>query len=401
MSLDAILPLAVAAGHAGVVVYIVNVTHALGMTEKRVRWLKLLLGLAVLASTAALAMLTLRGPWSTWPVGVRAYALLCLAVAFVGIPFSTALIRCRRFPSGITETARQIDLAARHGADAMIGPGKHSWVLRLPGNESLRLRTREWQVTLPGLPAEWDGLSLVQLSDLHFAPCFDRRFFERVADEAAGWDADLVFFTGDLVDHDDAHNWVVPVLSRLRGRVATCAILGNHDLDHHPERLGRLLEEAGFLDLEGRWSRFEYAGRNLAVGGTSFPWGPPVDLDSAAEADLRILLSHTPDLFYRAVGAGIDLMLSGHNHGGQIRVPVLGPILMPSRYSRRFDRGFFQSRRTLLHVSQGVAGKHPIRYGCVPEISRLVLRAGRELSRGTSAAGRHHFPGDRLPTRSS
>ena len=84
-------------------------------------------------------------------------------------------------------------------------------------------------------------------------------------------------------------------------------------------------------------------------------------------------------------------MLSGHNHGGQVRLPVIGPILMPSLYSRRFDRGFFRSGRTLMHVSQGVAGKHPVRYGCLPEISRLVLRAAVPNSRG-HAPGRPHRP---------
>jgi predicted MPP superfamily phosphohydrolase len=90
------------------------------------------------------------------------------------------------------------------------------------------------------------------------------------------------------------------------------------------------------------------------------------------------LLSHAPDQFYWAERAGFDLMLSGHNHAGQIRLPVIGPVFMPSRYSRHFDRGFFRKRGLTLHVSQGVAGKHPIRLGgCVPEVGRLVLRSGR------------------------
>ena len=97
-------------------------------------------------------------------------------------------------------------------------------------------------------------------------------------------------------------------------------------------------------------------------------------------ADFRILLSHSPDLFYKAQHWGVDLMLSGHNHGGQIRFPLFGPVFMPSRYSRRFDRGFFRQNGTLLHVSEGVGGKHPVRYGCPPEVSRLVLHA---------ATGRH------------
>ncbi len=96
-----------------------------------------------------------------------------------------------------------------------------------------------------------------------------------------------------------------------------------------------------------------------------------------AEADFRIVLSHSPDQFPRAASAGVELVVSGHNHGGQIRLPVFGPILMPSRYSRHFDRGFFRSRdgASTLYVSQGIGGKHPIRYGCTPEITRFTLRA--------------------------
>ena len=92
-------------------------------------------------------------------------------------------------------------------------------------------------------------------------------------------------------------------------------------------------------------------------------------------ADFRLLLSHSPDLFYKAQRWGVDLMLSGHNHGGQIRLPLVGPVFMPSRYSRRFDRGFFRRMGTLMYVNEGVGGKHPVRYGCPPEVSRLVLRA--------------------------
>jgi predicted MPP superfamily phosphohydrolase len=92
-------------------------------------------------------------------------------------------------------------------------------------------------------------------------------------------------------------------------------------------------------------------------------------------ADFRILLSHSPDRFYRAARWGIDLMLSGHNHGGQIRLPLVGAVFMPSIYSRRFDRGFFRRGRTLMYVSEGISGKHPYRYGgCPPEITRFVLR---------------------------
>jgi predicted MPP superfamily phosphohydrolase len=133
-------------------------------------------------------------------------------------------------------------------------------------------------------------------------------------------------------------------------------------------------------------------GKTLAMGGTSAPWGPPLSLAGRPDADYQILLSHCPDLFYWAERSGFDLMLAGHNHGGQIRLPLVGSVFMPSLFSRRFDRGFFRKNGLNMHVSQGIAGKHPVRYGCVPEISRLVLRAAPAERRdpGHDGASRAH-----------
>ena len=117
------------------------------------------------------------------------------------------------------------------------------------------------------------------------------------------------------------------------------------------------------------------AGSTIAIGGTSAPWGPAIDPRAIPSANVSILLSHSPDLFYKAHDWGVDLMFSGHNHGGQIRLPLVGAVFVPSLYSRRFDRGFFRASRTLLYVNEGIAGMHPVRYGCYPEISRFVLKA--------------------------
>ena len=67
-------------------------------------------------------------------------------------------------------------------------------------------------------------------------------------------------------------------------------------------------------------------------------------------------------------------MLSGHVHGGQIRFPVLGSMLVPSRYGRRYDCGTFQEGPTFLHVSRGIGGEIPVRYGCLPEVTLIRLR---------------------------
>jgi uncharacterized protein len=301
---------------------------------------------------------------------------LCVVSGVVIWPLNSQLILRRRRPAGIEGSSVTLDLARQAGSDALIGAGRGSWLLRLPRNQSFQLQLHEWDLAIPNLPEGLDGLQIVQISDLHIAPCFNRRFFEAVVDACHGWRADMVVMTGDLVEDDETISWVEPLLSPLEARLGKFAILGNHDNDHQPLAIAGELRGAGFEMLEARWTTLDLEGTTLAIGGTSAPWGPAFAASDVPSADFRILLSHSPDLFYKAQRWGINVMLSGHNHGGQIRVPFIGPVFMPSRYSRRFDRGFFRQNGTLLYVNEGVGGKHPVRYGCPPEVSRLVLRAG-------------------------
>jgi predicted MPP superfamily phosphohydrolase len=315
-----------------------------------------------------------RDPWWNWTWPLRVYAYLCLISGGLTLPLTSLGLGMRPLPGGISGRADLLDLHDRFGGDTLIGSGKASWLLRLPGNESLLLLRREWTVSHSSLPLPLDGLTIVQLSDLHLAPCYRRAFFERVVEACFEWKADLVFLTGDVVESDEAIAWIEPVLEPLEARLGKFAILGNHDAEHQPKRVLGALADAGFASLEGRWCALEENGFRLAVGGTSAPWGPAIWPGRSPAADFRILLSHSPDQFYRARSRGVDFMLSGHNHGGQIRLPAIGPVFMPSVYSRRFDRGFFRSGPTLLYVNEGVAGKHPYRYGCPPEICCFVLK---------------------------
>ena len=91
---------------------------------------------------------------------------------------------------------------------------------------------------------------------------------------------------------------------------------------------------------------------------------------------MRILLSHTPDQIEWAQNADVDLMLAGHTHGGQIRLPIVGVSFCPSRFGSRYASGTFYREPTVMHVSRGLAGTRPIRINCPPELTKLVLRPG-------------------------
>jgi predicted MPP superfamily phosphohydrolase len=363
-----------ALGHLYHFVLAINFASALGYRERLMSRARAALFAGLFASSAYLLWQHIQAPWWTWSWPLFGYALFSSVSGIAIWPLNTIALALRPTPAGITGNTRTIDLSAREGTDALRGLGSGSWLLRLPGNESFQLAVRDWELRIPALPVELDGLEIVQLTDLHLAPCYTRRFFELAVEQCLGWEADLVILTGDLVEDDDAIGWIQPVLGRIKSRCGKFAILGNHDLDHQPETVRAELEHLEFTTLEGEWTTLEVGGATVAIGGTSAPWGRAFDEHEIPAADFRILLSHSPDLFYKAQRCNVELMFSGHNHGGQIRLPLLGAVFVPSRYSRRFDRGFFRQNGTLLYVSEGVGGMHPVRYGCPPEICRFVLR---------------------------
>lgn len=97
------------------------------------------------------------------------------------------------------------------------------------------------------------------------------------------------------------------------------------------------------------------------------------EFGSETVGEFRVLLSHTPDNIGWARTRDVDLMLSGHNHGGQVVLPLFGPVYSPSLFGSRFAGGTYWRPPTLLHVSRGLSGRHPLRWNCRPEVTRIVL----------------------------
>lgn len=385
-----LLALSVAAGHGLLAIYALNSSHGLGINREsldRVRdFAVVLFGLAGLV----IAWILRRTTWTEWPLFAQVYGAACLIVLFVILPALTIARSLRKSPAGVTSLG-EVTLDLRAEAEGHEG-GWRSRVLRWGINESLRPRIVEWSITLEGLPPGLDGLTILHLTDLHFARWYPLGYFERLLKAASesGDDADLVLITGDILDDDATIPWIAPILGRLRGRLGQVAILGNHDYRHDFLGVRRALRDAGYRTLEGSWTFIESAGCRIALGGTSAPWGRDLFRVPTPDADFRIVLSHAPDEFYRAAERGADLVLAGHNHAGQVRLPLVGPILMPSRFGRRFDRGFFRARRTLMFVGAGIGAKDPLRIGCPPEVVRLTLRSapsGRVRGEGRAVAG--------------
>lgn len=304
---------------------------------------------------------------------LAAYIAVCWVFCFGVLPAVTVVYQLRRPGALLHNHTHTLDVAAALGYKPA-GRGKHARLARLPGNNVFKVDFAERALALPRLPATWEGLTILHVSDVHFGGSPGREFFERVMDECRAWEPDLVAFTGDAVDSYEHHRWIIPVLGRLRWRVAAFAVLGNHDSWYEPSLVRRRLRRLGMQVLGNAWTEVEVRGQPLAVIGHEGPWFRPApDLSGCPEGCFRLCLSHTPDNIRWAQRHQIDLMLAGHNHGGQIRFPLLGSVLVPSRYGRRFDGGLFDESPTVLHVSRGLGGQHPLRYNCRPEVVKLVL----------------------------
>ena len=314
-----------------------------------------------------------RNPWVV-------YARVCLGFGAIIFPLITFKRALRKQPvCVVSEQTRTLDLWPELG-EKLIGDGKGRAITRLPGNCVFKFDMTELTLALPDLPPAWDGLTLLVVSDLHFHGTPSRAYFDRVFDElTTGPVPDVVCLLGDYVDTDTHREWIRPLLGRLRAKEVKLAILGNHDKDHDPERIRDELTATGCTMLSNTWREVTVRGVNFVAVGHEGPWFKPTpDLSAAAEGTFRLCLSHTPDNFYWGVAHNIDLMLSGHVHGGGIRLPVIGSIFVPSVYGRRFDYGVFERNGTAMLVNRGISGKEPLRIRCNPQAMRLTLKRQNE-----------------------
>ena len=330
------------------------------------------------------------------PAGWLSYLTICWIMAAFGIVAWIAP-RCGK---GVSSAVLALDslsvcLADRSACSPKTGPSKgwrdddyhHHPLVGLPGNQSLRIDVARHSLCIERLPAGLDGFSIVHLSDLHFSGKVGKGYFEEVVRLCNELEPDMVAITGDLVDKSRFIDWIPDTLGKLQSRHGVFYVLGNHDLRVDVQRLRATLNSSGLIDLGGCWKEIqgvpEQGGYPIVLAGNELPWfGPAANtLDAPAHrADnkpLRILLSHSPDQLDWAVAADFDLMLAGHLHGGQFRLPLVGPLLSPSRKGIKYASGTFYSHPTLMHVSRGVSAELPLRFNCEPELARLVLHSAR------------------------
>jgi predicted MPP superfamily phosphohydrolase len=261
--------------------------------------------------------------------------------------------------------------------------------------EPFRIVTRRYTIPIADLPAELSGLRLVQLSDTHYGPFVPLSHIERAIEQANALVPDFVLLTGDYVHSTKASIADgVGIFAKLRPRVGTVAVLGNHDHWEDAAAIRRIFarlkiptidNQRVFCSRSKTFQRSLDSSSGLCVAGVGDYWNDRVDLAHALEhvppEMPRLVLSHNPDVASSRLvdSQRVDLMFSGHTHGGQVVLPGIGPLVSGSRYGNRYAGGLCQGPRFPVVVSRGIGVSIvPVRIGAPPEIVQVTLvRAAR------------------------
>ncbi|MBV9864176.1 MAG: metallophosphoesterase [Abitibacteriaceae bacterium] len=235
---------------------------------------------------------------------------------------------------------------------------------------------------LPRLAAPFHDFKLAQISDIHMDSWMTRSRLEEVVHLVNSQQPDMVAITGDFVTYISrgvAAN-LVRALSQLRPRLGTVAVLGNHDHWTNAIVIRRVVAQAGMIDLSNKVHTLHRGDAMLHLAGLDDAWAGQDDMDAVMQQlpsqGAAILLAHEPDFADEYVKTRrFDLQLSGHSHGGQVRVPLVGPIKLPP-YGKQYHSGLYQVDDMQLYTNRGIGMLWPhVRFNCRPEITIFHLQS--------------------------
>jgi predicted MPP superfamily phosphohydrolase len=252
--------------------------------------------------------------------------------------------------------------------------------------EPNRITIETCGVEVAGLHSAFHGLRIVQLTDFHST---DIGPLELAAFRAAReLDPDLVAFTGDLCESPALAGRLAEEMVALKPRFGCYYIMGNAEYDGDAEAIVQAVTKAGIIVLRNEVRLISNDSGKLWIIGVDDPTTGRSFLEGALlklhgdQTTPRLLLAHFPTVFTQAVHWGIDVVLAGHTHGGQIVLPGIGDQMSyGSEELNRFRRGDFREGTTWMHVSRGIGtSKIPIRIGSPPEVTLIVLYPGNQAS---------------------
>ena len=252
------------------------------------------------------------------------------------------------------------------------------------------LEVNEYEIVSDRIPQGFDGFRIAQISDLHNAEFGERN--EKLIQLLSQTDPDIIVITGDLID--SRHTDIEIALDFARQAIKLAPVYyvsGNHEARvREYEDLKMSLVEAGVIVLEDQKVQITREGKSISILGIDDPsfqedylFGDAASVTSSALSELQnesdgytVLLAHRPELFETYVDAGVDLVFSGHAHGGQFRLPFIGGLVAPNQgFFPKYDAGLFSEGSTTMIVSRGVGNSIiPIRFNNRPEIVVAELK---------------------------
>jgi len=245
-------------------------------------------------------------------------------------------------------------------------------------SEPFLITVEHQPVVLNKLPPALNGFKIVQLSDLHHSPFTGTEQIERAIEMANRLEPDIVALTGDYISHDRSYAAAcAEMVGRLRARHGVYAVLGNHDHWTDAALITDLFRAEGIHVLVNEGLRFAHGDGSFWLAGVDDTMvgleDLPLALAGSIDSEMKLLLAHNPIILRRAARAGVDLVLSGHTHGGQ--VAWRPEKNLSGRPRRRLLKGLGRRGQTQIYVTRGLGTVVlPIRYGCPPEVSLIELR---------------------------
>ena len=244
-------------------------------------------------------------------------------------------------------------------------------------DEANSLSLEHVEIFLKRLPPKLDGFKIVHLSDTHHSPFTSLDHIKRAVKVANRLKPDIFLLTGDYVSHETEYIApVAAVLGKLKAKYGIHACLGNHDHWTDAELVTHLFRGEGINVLINEGFRLESKRGSFWLCGVDDYMVGKTDVAAALKGsfpdEMKLLLAHNPVIFREAARVGVDLTLSGHTHGGQIKVRNPEKRILPQR---KLKAGLHARRNSQIYITRGIGTVVvPMRYQCPPEISLLELR---------------------------
>ncbi len=261
---------------------------------------------------------------------------------------------------------------------SLVGIGGATYTTRV---EPYRIGVTHVRVALPHLSPAFEGFTIAHISDLHMGEWITQEQLASMVTLVNALQPDFVALTGDIASrrYVGLQGEITALLDSLRAREGVAVTLGNHDHWLHAPTIRQAVLDSQAALLWNTHTEVERGEERLYIAGVDDVWEREADLiEALEEVPLEpvptVLLAHEPDYAdYVAENGRIGLQLSGHSHGGQVRLPGIGAPVLP-RLGEKYDQGLYQIGALQLYVNRGIGMTSPhVRFNCPPEITLITL----------------------------